>query len=210
MARAKKPVSVNGIEFDALITEDRVYEASTPEYAVESGFVVSDTIIHNPFRVSMVLYVTETPVTWKGRGSHGGKGWTESVCDALEELYFSGQTVTVVTTDRTYKNMAIETMTISKNAEIGYAREIPITFKEVRVTKARTTSVPSSYGKSGVTQNGAGDADTGSGSGGSGGGSGDSGSSGGGGSTGGGGSGGGGSSDGSILHGWATGSGLIP
>ena len=66
MARAKKPVSVNGIEFDALITEDRVYEASTPEYAVESGFVVSDAIIHNPFRVSMVLYITETPVTWKG------------------------------------------------------------------------------------------------------------------------------------------------
>ena len=45
MARAKQPVSINGIEFDALIDESRTLEATVPEYSVESGFSVSDAII---------------------------------------------------------------------------------------------------------------------------------------------------------------------
>ena len=36
MARAKQPVSINGIEFDALIDESRTLEATVPEYSVES------------------------------------------------------------------------------------------------------------------------------------------------------------------------------
>jgi hypothetical protein len=46
MARAKRPVTIAGIEFDALISEEHGYEATVPEYAVESGFSVSDAIIH--------------------------------------------------------------------------------------------------------------------------------------------------------------------
>ena len=47
MARAKQPVSVNGIEFDALIDQTDTLEATVPEYTVEDGFVVSDAIILN-------------------------------------------------------------------------------------------------------------------------------------------------------------------
>ena len=63
MARAKQPVSVNGIEFDALISQTDTLEATVPEYTVEDGFVVSDAIILNPEKLDMVLYITDTPVT---------------------------------------------------------------------------------------------------------------------------------------------------
>lgn len=49
MAKAKKPVTINGIPFDALIDEERTYEAESPDYPVESGFVVHDTIIFSYF-----------------------------------------------------------------------------------------------------------------------------------------------------------------
>lgn len=159
MAKAKQPVSVGGIEFDALIDESRTLEATVPEYAVEEGFSVSDAIIQSPEVLTMTLYVTDTPVTWRNR--HGsGPGRVELICKQIEELYFKSEPVTVVTSDRTYTNMAIESLTIGKSAEVGYAREIPISFKKIRVTSSQTTTIPASYGKSGDTGAAAGTANT--------------------------------------------------
>lgn len=167
MARAKQPVSINGIEFDALIEESRTLEATVPEYSVESGFSVSDAIILSPEKLDMTLFVTNTPVTWYSR--HGGdKNRVDSVVKQLEELYYAGEPVTIVTSDAIYSNMAIESLTFSKNTENGYAREIQISFKKIRITSAKTTTIPDSYGKSGSTGASAGTASTSSGSSGSG------------------------------------------
>ena len=163
MARAKQPVSINGIEFDALIDESRTLEATVPEYSVESGFSVSDAIILSPEKLDMTLFVTNTPVTWYNR--HGGsQNRVDSVVKQLEELYYAGEPVTIVTSDATYSNMAIESITFSKSTEVGYAREIPISFKKIRVTSAKTTTIPDSYGKSGATGASAGTASKSSGS----------------------------------------------
>ena len=205
MARAKQPVSINGIEFDALIDESRTLEATVPEYSVESGFSVSDAIILSPEKLDMTLFVTNTPVTWYNR--HGGsQNRVDSVVKQLEELYYAGEPVTIVTSDATYSNIAIESITFSKSTEVGYAREIPISFKKIRVTSAKTTTIPDSYGKSGATGASAGTASTSSGS--SGGGSSGSGSGGSSGS-GSGSSGSNGNSKSSILYSAANSMGLM-
>lgn len=157
MARAKQPVSVNGIEFDALISEDHILESDIPQYVTESGFSVSDAIIQKPETLDMVLMVTDTPVTWYSRH---GKGRTVNVIRQLESLYFSSTPVTVITSEKTYTNMGIESLKICKSEETGYSREIPITFKKIRVTSSRTGGVPASYGKSGTTGASAGTANT--------------------------------------------------
>lgn len=167
MAKATQPVSINGLEFDALISESRTLEATVPEYSVETGFSVSDSIILSPEKLEMTLFVTNTPVTWYRR--HGAsQNRVDSVVKQLEELYFAKEPVTIVTSDATYTNMAIESMTISKSLEVGYAREIPISFKKIRITSAKTTTIPDSYGKSGATAASAGTASTSSGGSGSG------------------------------------------
>lgn len=48
MGKAKQPVSINGVEFDALIDSDEGYEAQVPEYPTEKGFSVSDNITLKP------------------------------------------------------------------------------------------------------------------------------------------------------------------
>ncbi|MCM1059086.1 MAG: hypothetical protein NC452_02205 [Eubacterium sp.] len=159
MARAKQPVSINGIEFDALISEDNTFTANVPQYAVEDGFSVCDTIILEAEALSMVLYLTPTPVTWYK--SHGpGESRVNNVIKKLKELYYAKEPVSITTTDSTFTDMAIESLTISKSAEVGYAREIPISFKKIRKTAAKTTSIPASYGKSGTTGANAGTANT--------------------------------------------------
>lgn len=159
MARAKRPVSVGGIEFDALISEDRTLESSVPEYAVETGYSVSDNIALESEKLDMVLYLTETPVTWRNRHERGVSRVNTAI-KKLEALYYSRTPFTIRTTDNTYKNMVIESLTISKNADTGYAKEIPITFRQIRITSAETTTIPSEYGKSGATQASAGTAGT--------------------------------------------------
>lgn len=206
MARAKQPVSVNGIEFDALISQTDTLEATVPEYTVEDGFVVSDAIILNPEKLDMTLYITDTPVTWYSR--HGsGQDRVETIVKQLQELYFTAEPTTVVTSAKSYTNMAIESLSIAKSLEIGYAREVSISFKKIRVTSAKTTTIPDSYGKSGTTQASAGTASTSSGS--SGGSSGSGSGSGGGSSGSGSNSGSSGGSKSSILYSAANSIGLI-
>lgn len=206
MGKATQPVSINGLEFDALIDESRTLEATVPEYSVESGFSVSDSVILSPEKLSMTLFVTNTPVTWYRR--HGASPTrVDSVVKQLEELYFAKEPVTIVTSDATYTSMAIESLTISKSLETGYARQIPISFKKIRVTTAKTATIPDSYGKSGVTAASAGTASTSTGS--SGGGSGSGTGSGGGSSGAGGSSGSNGNSKSSILYNAASSIGLI-
>lgn len=166
MPKVKRPVSINGIEFDALITEDRTLEASVPEYSVEDGYSVSDSIIIGSEKLSMVLFVTNTPVTWYRR--HGSSNTrVKNVCDRLEQMFFEKTPVTIITNDKVYRNMAIESIGLSKSLETGYSREIPISFKKIRTTKAKTTTIPASYGKSGSSGTSAGNASTSTGSSGS-------------------------------------------
>lgn len=166
MARAKQPVSIDGIEFDALLDQSMDYEADVPEYPTEKGFSVSDNISLKPETLSMTLYVSDTPVTWKSRfGS--GKGRVEKVVKQLQDLYFAKKVVTVVTSDAVFDSMAITSISISKSADVGYAREIPISLKKIIVTESSTTSIPDSYGKSGATGASAGTANTTAGSSGS-------------------------------------------
>ncbi len=171
MARPKVPVSINGLEFDALMSESRSLSASVPEYSVEEGYVVSDSIILGTETLQMTLFVTNTPVTWYER--HGSsRTRVKDVEKRLEQIFLNSEPVRVITNDAVYTSMAIESISFSKSLEQGYAREIPISFKKIRITKSRTTTIPSYYGKSGGTGTSAGSANTTTGSSGSGNGSG--------------------------------------
>ena len=159
MARAKQPVSVDDIEFDALIDSEEGYEADVPEYPTEKGFSVSDTIVLKADTLNMTLYVTDTPVTWRER-TGSGPGKTEGVVRRLKDLYFAKKILEVTTTDCVYSNMVITSMNIKKSVEVGYAHEIPIAFKKIEVTETATAEIPASYGKSGKTAKAAGKAST--------------------------------------------------
>lgn len=157
--RGLKPVSIAGIEFDALIEETKTLSATVPVYPVENGFPVSDTIILDPLRIQMTLYVTNTPVTWLYR--HGSsKDRVRRICEALESLWLDRRLVKIVTSDTIYTNMGITSLTIKKSRETGYAREVSLAAQKVRVTDRETTQIPDYILKSGETQANAGTAST--------------------------------------------------
>ena len=122
MARKKlQPVSIWGVEFDALIDESKTLSATIPAYPVEDGFPVSDTIILDPVSIKMTLYISNTPVTWLYR--HGtSTDRVNKICDLLEQKWLSKQLAKIVTTDAIYKDIGITSIAIKKSKEIGYAR----------------------------------------------------------------------------------------
>lgn len=159
MARKKKPVSVWGIEFDALIDESKTMTSTIPEYPVESGFPVSDTIINGPIQISLNLYLSNTPVTWLFRHGTSNDRVTR-ISKMIEQKWFDKKLTKIVTTDTTYTNMGITSISIKKSADIGYAREIAITAKKVRKTKRKTVTVPTYVLKAGESMAYAGKAST--------------------------------------------------
>lgn len=158
MARkALKPVTVAGIEFDALIDEQKTMSATVPAYPVEEGFPVSDTIILDPLSLQMTLYVTNTPVTWLYR--HGNSvDRVNRICEMMENLWLDKKLVKIVTTDAIYTNMGITSISIKKSKEIGYAREISLQVQKIRITNRKTVVIPSYILKAGETMANAGTA----------------------------------------------------
>ena len=169
--RNTQPVSVAGIEFAALLNETQTYTADIPEYPIETGYTVSDSIILKPAELPLTLLITDTPLTWRGRGPSLSP--TEGT---LKELYFQKSTFTVITPSGTFNNMGITSMQIKRSTELGFDKEVSLNLKEVPTTETKTAAIPASYGKSGATGANAGTASTGTGSTGSGGASGSSGS----------------------------------
>lgn len=161
MARNLKPVSIAGIEGDALISEDISYSADIPEYPIENGYNVSDTIILKPIQLSITLYISDSPATWRNRKGHSpSAGRTKKICEKFEKLYFRRKLVKVVTTDKIYTNMGITSMSISHSSEIGYARQIQFSLKKVYVTKRKTVYIPKYILQSGESKKSAGTATT--------------------------------------------------
>lgn len=154
-----QPVNIGGLEFDALINESKSYSSEVPEYAVETGYSVSDHISIKPVTVDLTLYVTNTPVTWKQ--SHGSSsGRVAFVVSSLERMYFQRKLLTVVTSTDVYTNMAITAITVPKDETNKTSREISISLKQVTVATASTTGIPDSYARGGESGKNAGTAST--------------------------------------------------
>ena len=155
--RKKQPVSIWGIEFDALIDEQKTMSSKIPVYPVENGFPVSDTITNEPLSLSLNLYISNTPVTWLFR--HGtSKDRVNMICNLIEKKWLEKNLTKIVTSDTIYTDMGITSIVIKKSSDIGYAREVSVTAQKVYITKKRTTVIPNYSLKSGKSKASAGKA----------------------------------------------------
>lgn len=161
MGKPKRPVRIDGIEFDALISSSESFSADVPDYPCEAGYSVHDTIVTKPMELSLTLFLTNNPVTWYNRFGGSSKDRVQIVEEKLRSLFAERKMMTVLTATDKYTNMCITSVGIDKSSEYGSSRGISITLKQVNVTKTQTVTVPASYGKSGTSMADAGTAGTG-------------------------------------------------
>ncbi len=142
-----QPLSINGIEFDALLSENKTYSSEVPDYAVESGYSVSDNISIKPMELEITGHLTNTPVTWASHGT----GRVEGVVAQLENLYHSKQLVTVVTSTDVYNDMAIMSLSVPKDESNKTSRDVRMTLKKITIVSAQSTTIPAAYIRGGDT-----------------------------------------------------------
>lgn len=152
-----QPVSIDGIEFDALISHTENLEADIPDYPVEEGYSVQDTIILKPKTLEITVHLTNTPVTFREHASPGRVG---QVAKQLMQLYLEHKLVTVTSSKGVFRNMGIESISLPYSVDGRSSLEIPISLKEVRKTGSKLVSIPDSYGRGGETGGNAGTATT--------------------------------------------------
>lgn len=159
MGKAKRPVSIDGIEFDALISSSENLSADVPDYPCEDGYSVHDTIITKPMELSLTLFLSNNPVTWYNRlGNNQDR--VQVVEEKLRSLFAKRKKITVLTATDKFRNMCITSVSIGKSKENGSGRGIDVTLKQIITTNTQTTSIPASYGKSGESMKKAGNAGT--------------------------------------------------
>lgn len=159
--KAREPVSINGVEFDAVIERQEQMSATVPQYPIENGVSISDNVALDAMELTMTLYLTATPITWASR--HGtGEEHIDATCEKLRKQYASREPLEVVTSNRTYSNMVIKQMQFKKSEDIGMAMEIPITLTQVTTTSSEKVNIPAGLGKGGTTKKDTGRTGTGS------------------------------------------------
>ena len=152
-----QPVNIGGIECDALIHHELAMEAEIPDYPVEEGYSVQDTMILKPRTLSLTVVVSNTPITFR---SHASPGRVQEVAARFQELYQSKQLITVTSAKGSFQNMGITSLSLPYDTSTKTSLEIPITLKEVLTTTAQTVTIPSEYGRGGDTGTTAGTANT--------------------------------------------------
>lgn len=138
------PVAIGGVQFDALLDIAEKFDATVPMFRNDSGKENTDDIIPNLLRVEMKLFVTPTPVTWRGIPSHNGRNPRE-VLDALRELMEKRKPVFVTTVKKNYDNMMIQKVSSMKTADIGYALEIDISMVQLTHATYNSYAIPERY-----------------------------------------------------------------
>lgn len=150
MKKLKSPVTVGNVKFDVLMNESIERTAEIPQYPVEDGYKVSDSVLISPTVISITALISNMPVTWKKKFK-GQTNRTKTEVDKLIKLYEGKTLVSYYNRKKQYQNMAITSLTVPQTEEMSECVEISLTLQEVKVTKPKVVNIDASYMRSGET-----------------------------------------------------------
>lgn len=138
--------TLSAFELDASISEAHEYESEITEHPVEGGANVADHIRNKPHTLKIEGVVTNTPILQAqdverlGGFAKGRTGRAEDAFQALMNLRDRRELVTVATRLKTYESMAIQSISVPRNAKTGDALRFSITLRHVRIVESRFVS----------------------------------------------------------------------
>lgn len=156
-------ITIGGYVVDAALSEDHSFDSEVTSFPVERGSNITDHIRQLPVSVTVEGIVSDTPVGRAGVVRSGvaalqEEGLVESVpfsaeaLDTLLGIRDRGEPVTITTSLRVYENMALEKLSVPRDASTGAALRFTATFVQIRIVENRRTRVrtatPAGQGKS--------------------------------------------------------------
>lgn len=135
------PTKIGEISVDILVERQHNLDSQVSDYPVEDGFPISDHVVRTPIKLSMVVGITSTPVTWLDELG-GDSTKVQTALDAFKAIYEAGTTITIVTPEDIWDNMVMTSCNIPKKFEDGNLVKIPCEFKQIRIVDVKTVDIP--------------------------------------------------------------------
>lgn len=135
------PTKIGLIEVDILIEQEYKLESDVTEHPVEDGFPIADHVIRKPIVVSMVVGITQSPVTWLDRlGSETDK--VSNALTAFRQIHDAAQPITIITPTDIWENAVMTSALFPRKLDDKNLIKIPCEFKVVRRVNVKTTDIP--------------------------------------------------------------------
>ena len=153
----KIPGKIDVLDLDATIEETEEYINNVTEFPVETGFAISDHVVHQPEKVVIQGFITNSPIPNSlvpDQSSLAGQG--NRVLFALEKLIelsgFDGsgvngssvsstsptaQLIDVQMGLRSYSGMIIERLTVPRDRNTGEALNFTIELRKLRIASTK-------------------------------------------------------------------------
>jgi len=145
-------MSVGAVEFDCSVSETHVDEAEITDHPVEGGADMTDHIRKKPNSIELNGIITNTPIAIMASLSVGSPVTTDFlpfVMDRVEAGYAelrrameAGERLDVVTSLRSYENMAIQSLTVTRDVNNGNVLNCKISLREIIEAKALSIDLP--------------------------------------------------------------------
>ncbi len=160
MLNTKSPGKIDFFEFDATIHESHEYTNIVTEFPVEQGYNISDHVLRVPEKLTITGFVTNSPIPHSRGSMNVLLDHSDRVNAALESLLqLSGfdpagklssevsnirrvpQVVTVVTGLRSYANMVITNIVMTRDKDTGETLSPVIEMRRLIVALSETVIV---------------------------------------------------------------------
>jgi len=148
---SKVRAKVGLVQFDCSVSETHSDEATVTEHPVEEGTNISDHIRKGPASLELNGIVTNTPIVYLAslQAISPLDGDLAPVQDRaelayaeLQQIMKDGRTVEVVTSLRTYQNMALTGMSVTRDATTGQVLNCSLSLREITVAVTQTVKAP--------------------------------------------------------------------
>ena len=132
--KGNKTYGIGTLKFDLLLSEDHNFDNTITEHPVEDGSIISDHIQNELENGNLTGLISNFSINTVGLSSNRA----QDAFELLVELWKSRQLFTITTIHRTYDNVGIVSMPISRDAESAESIIIQCNFRKVEVVKLQT------------------------------------------------------------------------
>jgi hypothetical protein len=137
------------LEADATVSATHEGSAMITRHPVERGSDITDHIRREPDTVDIDIVISDTPVMYlaslRAKASVPGgnpKTRAKDAYDFLRRIKDNGQTVKVVLGLRTYRTMAIRSLSVTQDKDTSNIVRIRARFEEIIIAQTETVAAP--------------------------------------------------------------------
>lgn len=142
---------LDAIVMDATLSEAHSYSADVTDFPVERGSAITDNVREKPTQLRIDAFISDFPLQNPNTQQSTPTSFTQSplnqtkrsqdALDTLNRLKREGVTITVTTGIRTYKNMVIQTIDVTRDKSIRNGIRFTMSLREIIVVQTQTVQV---------------------------------------------------------------------